>query len=134
RIEHPCIKATFIMESEGFVIDEREVAKQREEGYKHLDELQEAIQETFGDVNIGSPQQLSKMLYFDNDWSKYVTRDKKSILSGHVGFDDHYISNNRKFALVEGKKLLINPRVVNGETVGDSLPTDSDALKAIAKH
>ncbi|MGZ7305230.1 DNA polymerase, partial [Streptococcus pyogenes] len=39
-----------------------------------------------------------------------------------------------KFALVEGKKLLINPRVVNGETVGDSLPTDSDALKAIAKH
>lgn len=133
-IEHPCIKATYIMESEGFVIDEGEVAKQREEGYKHLDELQEAIQKTFGDVNIGSPQQLSKMLYFDNDWSKYVTRDKKSILSGHVGFDDHYISNNRKFALVEGKKLLINPRVVNGETVGDSLPADSDALKAIAKH
>lgn len=134
RIEHPCILSTFDMEAEGFVIDMEEVERQHAEGKAKLEGLSTKITEVFGDVNIGSPQQLSKMLYYDHDWSQYVTKNKKSILKGHVGFDEHYISNNRMFALVEGKKLLVNPRVVNGETVGDSLPADGAALKAISKH
>lgn len=134
KIEMPCIYNTYVMESEGFVVDADEVENQRESGHATLESLSKQIEEAFGDVNIGSPQQLAVLLYFDNDWSKYVTRNKKSILSGHVGFDDNFISNNGKFALVDGKKLLINPKVVNGETIGESLPADGDALKAIAKH
>lgn len=134
KIEHPCILSTFDMEAEGFVIDMEEVERQHTEGKAKLEELSIKIAEVFGDVNIGSPQQLSKMLYYDHDWSQYVTKNKKSILKGHVGFDDNFISNNGKFALVDGKKLLVNPKVVNGETIGESLPADGAALKAISKH
>lgn len=134
KIEHPCILSTFDMEAEGFVIDMGEVERQHAEGKAKLEELSIKIAEVFGDVNIGSPQQLSKMLYYDHDWSQYVTKNKQSILKGHVGFDENFISNNGKFALVDGKKLLVNPKVVNGETVGESLPADGAALKAISKH
>ncbi|WAX12616.1 DNA polymerase [Enterococcus phage EC99P1] len=134
KIEHPVIYATWLMESEGFVMNDDEIAQQRIDCIKRIKELDLAIEETFGEVNVGSPQQLAKLLYYDHDWSQYVTKNKQSILKGHVGFDDNFISNNGKFALVDGKKLVVNPKVVNGEVIGDSLPADSKAMGAIAKH
>lgn len=134
KIEHPVIYATWLMESEGFVMNDEEIAQQRIDCIKRIKELDLAIEETFGEVNVGSPQQLAKLLYYDHDWSQYVTKNKQSILKGHVGFDENFISNNGKFALIDGKKLVVNPKVVNGEVEGDSLPADSKAMEAIAKH
>ncbi|WFR74832.1 hypothetical protein P9209_30050 (plasmid) [Prescottella defluvii] len=57
-----------------------EVEVQRKESEAELEEISARLQARFGDVNFSSPSQLLKLLYVDNDWSKYVTPDHKSIL------------------------------------------------------
>lgn len=150
RIERPCIMATFEAEAEGFIIDMNVVESERETVANRIKELTERLQERFGDVNLGSPVQLQKMLYYDNDWSSVVTRDRKSILSGHVGFDEYGISNNKKFAMKPSGAIILDPIVkkVNagfderGEAVykevavakddRNKLQANSKALKKIA--
>lgn len=111
RIERPCIMATFEMESEGFHINMEEVEVQRKESEAELEEISARLQARFGDVNFSSPSQLLKLLYVDNDWSKYVTADHKSILRGHVGFDEHGISNNKLFAMKPSGAIILDPVV-----------------------
>lgn len=131
RIERPCIMATFEMESEGFHINMEEVEVQRKESEAELEEISARLQARFGDVNFSSPSQLLKLLYVDNDWSKYVTPDHKSILRGHVGYDKHGISNNKLFALMPNGSVILDP-IVNAE--GKVVPkNDRNKLQANAK-
>lgn len=131
RIERPCIMATFEMESEGFHINMEEVEVQRKESEAELEEISARLQARFGDVNFSSPSQLLKLLYVDNDWSKYVTADHKSILRGHVGYDKHGISNNKLFALMPNGSVILDP-IVNAE--GKVVPkNDRNKLQANAK-
>ena len=109
RIERPCIMVTFEAEAEGFIVDMKEVEIQRDETESRIAELQASLKERFGDINYNSSSQLQKMLYFDNDWSAYVTNDRKSILKGHVGFDEHGISNNGKFAMKPNGSIILDP-------------------------
>ena len=152
HIEAPCIKTTFHTERTGFVMDMEEVERQHGESVERIAELEKRLAERFGDVNFGSPAQLQKMLYFDNDWSKYVTKDHKSILEGHESFDEWGISNNGKFAMTNSGSIILDPVVTTtndaldhqGKTTTKTivkpknsqlkLSADSDALKAIAKH
>lgn len=131
RIERPCIMATFEMESEGFHINMEEVEVQRKESEAELEEISARLQARFGDVNFSSPSQLLKLLYVDNDWSKYVTPDHKSILRGHVGYDKHGISNSKLFALMPNGSVILDP-IVNAE--GKVVPkNDRNKLQANAK-
>lgn len=131
RIERPCIMATFEMEAEGFSINMEEVEVQRKESEAELEEISARLQARFGDVNFSSPSQLLKLLYVDNDWSKYVTHDHKSILRGHVGYDEHGLSNNKLFALMPNGSVILDP-VVNAE--GKVVPkNDRNKLQANAK-
>lgn len=137
RIERPCIMATFEAEAEGFIIDMNVVESERETVARRISELTERLQERFGDINLGSPVQLQKMLYYDNDWSSVVTRDRKSILSGHVGFDSHGISNNKKFAMKPSGAIILDPVIdKDGNVVAkddrNKLQANSKALKKIA--
>ncbi|QOC57397.1 DNA polymerase I [Enterococcus phage 9181] len=152
HIEAPCIKTTFHTERTGFVMDMEEVERQHEESVERIAELEKRLADRFGDVNFGSPAQLQKMLYFDNDWSQYVTKDHKSILDGHESFDEWGISNNGKFAMTNSGSIILDPVVVTTNEALDyqgkittktlvkpknsqlKLSADSDALKAIAKH
>jgi len=138
RIERPCIMATFEMESEGFHINMEEVEVQRKESEAELEEISSRLQARFGDVNFSSPSQLLKLLYVDNDWSKYVTPDHKSILRGHVGYDEHGISNNKLFALMPNGSVILDPRVnAEGKVVPkndrNKLQANAKAMKKIAK-
>lgn len=138
RIERPCIMATFEMESEGFHINMEEVEVQRKESEAELEEISARLQARFGDVNFSSPSQLLKLLYVDNDWSKYVTPDHKSILRGHVGYDNHGISNNKLFALMPNGSVILDP-IVNAEgkvapkNDRNKLQANAKAMKKIAK-
>lgn len=147
HIELPCIKTTFHTERTGFVMDKEEAARQKVECDERIAELEEMLAERFGDVNFGSPSQLQKLLYYDNDWSKYVTKDHKSILNGHVSFDEHGISNNGKFHMAPSGKITLDPVVKrvkkNNGTVEqkveprdsrNKLAADSDALEKISHH
>ncbi|BAM20912.1 DNA polymerase [Enterococcus phage BC611] len=138
RIERPCIMATFEMESEGFHINMEEVEVQRKESEAELEEISARLQARFGDVNFSSPSQLLKLLYVDNDWSKYVTPDHKSILRGHVGYDKHGISNNKLFALMPNGSVILDPMVnAEGKVVPkndrNKLQANAKAMKKIAK-
>lgn len=138
RIERPCIMATFEMESEGFHINMEEVEVQRKESEAELEEISARLQTRFGDVNFSSPSQLLKLLYVDNDWSKYVTPDHKSILRGHVGYDKHGISNNKLFALMPNGSVILDPMVnAEGKVVPkndrNKLQANAKAMKKIAK-
>lgn len=138
RIERPCIMATFEMESEGFHINMEEVEVQRKESEAELEEISARLQARFGDVNFSSPSQLLKLLYVDNDWSKYVTPDHKSILRGHVGYDEHGISNNKLFALMPNGSVILDPMVnAEGKVVPkndrNKLQANAKAMKKIAK-
>ncbi len=137
RIERPCIMATFEAEAEGFIIDMNVVESERETVASRINELTERLRERFGDINLGSPVQLQKMLYYDNDWSSVVTRDRKSILSGHVGFDSHGISNNKKFAMKPSGAIILDPIIDKEGNVAakddrNKLQANSKALKKIA--
>lgn len=137
RIERPCIMATFEAEAEGFIIDMNVVESERESVASRINELTERLRERFGDINLGSPVQLQKMLYYDNDWSSVVTRDRKSILNGHVGFDSHGISNNKKFAMKPSGAIILDPIIdKEGNVVAkddrNKLQANSKALKKIA--
>lgn len=139
RIERPCIMSTFQMEAEGFVINHDEVKKQREECTAQIKVLEKRLSDRFGDVNFGSPAQLQKLLYYDNDWSKHVTRNHKSILRGHVGFDEHGVSNNKLFAMKPSGMIVLDPIVYPDGTIKpkddrNKLQADSKALKKIAAH
>lgn len=138
RIERPCIMATFEMESEGFHINMDEVEVQRRESEVELEEISARLQARFGEVNFNSPSQLLKLLYVDNDWSKYVTHDHKSILRGHVGFDEHGISNNKLFAMKPSGAIILDPMVnAEGKVVPkndrNKLQANAEAMKKIAK-
>lgn len=150
NIESPCIKATFHTERTGFVMDMEEVEQQRIECEDRIKELEDSLRERFGEVNFGSPAQLQRMLYFDNDWSKHVTKDHKSILDGHTKFDKNGVSNNKKFAMLKSGAIILDPVVTKDFRInnkpypeevtnitsktGAKLSADSDALKAIAQH
>lgn len=62
-IEQPLIKAVFEMERVGFVINMEEVERQKEELTAKKAELEELLKVHFGDINLNSPTQLSKVLY-----------------------------------------------------------------------
>lgn len=137
RIERPCIMATFEMEAEGFYIDMEVVESERERVSKRIKELEDNLAEHFGDINLGSPVQLQKALYFDNDWSDAVTSNRKSILDGHVGFDEHGISNNKRFAMKPSGAIILDPIIndkgeVEASNSRNKLSADSKALKKVA--
>lgn len=146
KIEMPCIRSTFHMERVGFVMDMKEVSKQKEETVQDIEELKKRLSDRFGDVNFASPSQLQKMLYYDNDWSMYVTSDHTSILDNHLEFDKDGISNNGKFAMSASGKIILDPvwRRPSGMSEGkpvlvprddkNKLSADSDTLKKLANH
>jgi len=138
HIEMPCIRETFHTERTGFSMNMTEVEAQKKECEERIEELKASLSARFGEVNFGSPAQLQRMLYFDNDWSQYVNKDHKSILDGHIKFDENGVSNNGKFAMTKSGSIILDPKVDKGSTVisktGAKLPADSDALKSIAKH
>lgn len=144
KIEMPCIRTTFHMERVGFVMDMEEVSKQHGECTEEIAKLDTMLKERFGEVNFGSPAQLQKMLYFDNDWSKYVTSNHKSILEGHEEFDEYGISNNGKFSMSNSGAITLDPvrefvadqktYVIKPRNDHNKLSADSKALEKIAQH
>lgn len=139
RIERPCIMTTFEAEAEGFLIDMDIVESERERVSNRIKELEDSLAKHFGDINLGSPVQLQKALYFDNDWSKHVTSNRKSILDGHIGFDEHGISNNKRFAMKSSGAIILDPIIndkgeVEASNSRNKLSADSKALKKIATH
>lgn len=144
KIEMPCIRTTFHMERVGFVMDMEEVDRQYKETTEEIKTLEKKLFDRFGDVNFGSPAQLQRMLYVDNDWSKYVTSDHKSILEGHENFDEYGISNNGKFSMSNSGAIILDPvkewvadqktYVIKPKNDRNKLSADSKNLELIAAH
>lgn len=144
KIEMPCIRTTFHMERVGFVMDMEEVDRQYKETTEEIKTLEKKLFDRFGDVNFGSPAQLQRMLYVDNDWSKYVTSDHESILEGHDNFDEYGISNNGKFSMSNSGAIVLDPvkewvadqktYVIKPKNDRNKLSADSKNLELIAAH
>lgn len=93
KIENPLIEVVIDMEQTGFLIDEKFAAEYGVELKQDIEKLQIELTSHFGEINLNSPVQLSKVLYDDlelTDYSKKRSTDAKTLkqLRGeHEGVD-----------------------------------------------
>ena len=82
EIEKPITEVCIEMEQNGFAIDLEFAEQYAKELNAELDEMAEAIEDNFGDININSPAQLQVALYDDwglPDVSKKRSTDAKTL-------------------------------------------------------
>ena len=77
HIEQPLIKVVFDMERVGFCLDMEEVKKQEELLEARKEELEQELKILLGDINFGSVQQLSKVLYDKKKLHKFLPPNAK---------------------------------------------------------
>lgn len=77
HIEMPCIRTTFHMEREGFILDQEELDRQREVSEKAISEIEEKLNQSgvFKGVNLNSPTQLAEVIYDKLDLGKHLPKD-----------------------------------------------------------
>lgn len=77
HIEMPCIRTTFHMEREGFILDQEELGRQREEAEKVLADIEDKLgkSDVFKDINLNSPSQLAEVIYDKLDLGKHLPKD-----------------------------------------------------------
>lgn len=77
HIEMPCIRTTFHMEREGFILDQEELDRQRKESEKAIADIEEKLNKSkvFEGVNLNSPTQLAEVIYDKLGLGKHLSKD-----------------------------------------------------------
>ncbi|PAD91653.1 hypothetical protein CHH52_13605 [Shouchella clausii] len=77
EVENPVIDVTIEMESAGFVLDREKAAELGDELRQELDEISANLTEEFGDVNLNSPAQLSKLFFEELKLDRHLPKGYK---------------------------------------------------------
>ena len=105
HIEQPLIKVVLDMERVGFCLDMEEVKRQEIKLEARKIELELELKDHFGDINFGSVQQLSKVLYDKKKLYKFLPPNAKR------STDSKTLKQLSKHD--EGCKLLVELRDIN---------------------
>lgn len=109
NIENPILRVAIEMEKNGFLIDTKYASSYVEELKEQIGGMEEELHKYFGDINVGSNQQLSKWIYEDVGQGQIKTSNgKKGVDKATLKYI--VVNYEKQFPELTGLKLLLEYR------------------------